>query len=33
VTCLQFDENFIISGGLDKTIRVGRLVRKTPGDD
>jgi WD40 repeat protein len=30
VTCLQFDENYIISGGLDKTIRVGRLMRKTP---
>jgi hypothetical protein len=26
VTCLQFDESYIISGSLDKTIRVGRRV-------
>jgi hypothetical protein len=26
VTCLQFDEMHIVSGSLDKSIRVGRLV-------
>lgn len=27
ITCLQFDEHHIVSGSLDKTVRVSRTIR------